>query len=237
MKKESIQALLISSYYFDGNSLWYHCSSDIKKFIGIPEELHKDIIVFITYEKTDFICIQRHEVKFFFKKNGYRVDVVNYDNIKSYDITNKKIKAVVPCEGNSYLLMNLLKANNSFFQVIKERIMNNELKYIGNPEIIGPTLRTSNDMPIFGAESFSALNIIPFNVKSHLLSRKTKTGRIQRDDIRLFHLFNNYDVIALSEESVFKINKGKYVLSGGKAEIFRKNQKVFCWAPKKPFKE
>lgn len=237
MNKKSLKALLISSYYYDGNGLWYHCSQEIKKFIGIPKEKNKDIVVFITYEKTDYTCFQRHEVRLFFKNKGYKVDVVNHENIESYDITNKKIKAIVPCEGNSYLLMNLFRKNDLFLKLIKERIEKGEILYIGNPEIFGPTLRTSNDMPIFGAESFSALNFISSNIKSHLLSRKTKVGRIQRDDLRLFHLFNNYDVIALCEGAVLKINNGRYTLSGGNAEIFKKADEIFYWHPYKTFKK
>ena len=97
--------------------------------------------------------------------------------------------------------------------------------------ICGPSIGTSNDMPIIHPTSFKALNIIPFNINPHYIDAINDSkhmGETRETRIKEFHFFNSQIVIGLREGSYLSVLGEKIILKGNKsARVFEQNKKPY----------
>lgn len=88
-----------------------------------------------------------------------------------------------------------------------------------------PTLRTTNDMPIFQPESFDCLNLVPFQINPHYLDANPEGhgGETRQQRIEEFLVINREIVVAgLREASLLEVDNGKMMLKGHKKlRLFR----------------
>jgi dipeptidase E len=94
----------------------------------------------------------------------------------------------------------------------------------------GPTIRTTNDMPVVDPRGFGALNLVPFQINPHYTERTLSGhGGESRDDrIAEFLVMNPaVPVLGIREGSLVKVEGPRAtLLLGPGARLFRYRQRV-----------
>ena len=193
---------------------------------------HTKEILFIPYARPSGLSHDKYtDLAFkYFKAIGIHVKGA-HECINIKDAV-KKSKGIFVGGGNSFLLLKQL-IDKDLISILKKEI-NNGKPYLGTSagiNICGPSICTSNDMPIIFPKSFTALNIIPFNINPHYLDPiegNEHMGETRETRIKEFHHFNSQNVIGLKEGSYLLINGNSIILMGDKnAKVFKKNKKMY----------
>jgi len=104
-------------------------------------------------------------------------------------------------------------------QPLREAILKGT-PYLGTSagsNICGPSMQTTNDMPIVYPSSFKTLGVIPFNINAHYLDPDPSSkhmGETRETRIKEFHTQNTVPVVGLREGSYLKVNGDKIILKG-----------------------
>ena len=184
-------------------------------------------------------------------KNGkpaYRADTSGIDALKKIGITivaadksadpikllkEKLVDGVYVEGGNTYELLNKLYETN-LLDAIDEAVTTG-IPYLGSSagtNIAGPTIKTTNDMPIVQPPSFRALGLVNFQINPHYIDadpHSTHRGETRETRLREYisHPENRaIPVVALYEGSALRVENSKLLLLGNKPA------KVFCWDEK-----
>ena len=149
-----------------------------------------------------------------------------------------QIKAVEEAEGiftgggNTFVLINELQKKN-LIEPLAE-VLRKGVPYLGTSagsNIVGPTVNTTNDMPIVHPLSLKALGLIPFNINPHYLDPDPDSrhkGETRETRIKEFHCFNDTTVIGLREGSWISVKGDQIILKGTHAaRVFIKNEEPF----------
>jgi dipeptidase E len=150
--------------------------------------------------------------------------------------------------GNTFRLLDALYQYD-LLDIIRERV-HAGVPYIGvsaGSNVAGPTIKTTNDMPIVQPQSFDALGLVSFQLNPHyytgvnwvkranpLPPDPSPGGRAEefvehfsetRDDrLREFHEMNDTPVIGLWEGGVLLCDGMSVLLHDAPARVFRKGQ-------------
>lgn len=129
--------------------------------------------------------------------------------------------------GNTFRLLRALYEHD-LLGVIGQRVKEG-LRYIGSSagsNVAGPTIKTTNDMPIVEPPSFTALGLVPFQINPHYLDPdpgSTHMGETREERILQFHEENDTPVVGLREGAMLRVENGSCVLKGAAgARIFRR---------------
>ena len=138
----------------------------------------------------------------------------------------KNAKGIFVGGGNSFVLLNELYKLN-LMQALKSVIISGT-PYLGTSagsNLCGPSIGTSNDMPIVYPPSFEALGIIPFNINPHYIDPQPESkhmGETRATRIKEFHHYNSQSVLGLREGSFLEITGDEITLKGTlKARVFK----------------
>jgi dipeptidase E len=138
--------------------------------------------------------------------------------------------------GNTFRLLAALYQ----FKLLDEirKAVTNGACYIGasaGSNVAGPTIKTTNDMPIIYPPSFDALGLVPFNINPHYLDpdpSSTHMGETRPMRIAEFHELNDVPVIGLREGAMLVVDDGHVTLKGDRgARLFRKGIEPAEFAP------
>lgn len=157
--------------------------------------------------------------------------------VKLYSIHHEKapIAAVQNAEcvavggGNTFHLVKELH-RQGLMKAISERAMNG-MPYMGwsaGSNVAGPTLCTTNDMPIVEPESFDCMNLVPFQINPHYTDFfDPKHGGETRDDRLKEYIMLHPDmyVAGIREATSLLLENGKLTLIGrpNKMKVFKAN--------------
>jgi dipeptidase E len=144
--------------------------------------------------------------------------------------------------GNTFRLLNDLY-RFGLLDVIRDRVRHG-LPYLGvsaGTNVAGPTIKTTNDMPIVQPPSLDALGLVPFQVNPHYFSGRTYVkgddgyrehfGETRDERLREFHEMNDTPVVGLWEAGLLKVEEGGVELLGAPARVFRKGREPRDLAP------
>ena len=145
-------------------------------------------------------------------------------------------EAVFVGGGNTFVLVDQLYRQD-LIKPLKKRLENG-IPYLGTSagsNIVGLSVKTTNDMPIVHPETLEALGMIPFNINPHYLDPDPDSkhkGETRETRIKEFHSCNNTTVIGLREGSWISV-KDKQMLLKGKfnARIFKQGKAPFELPP------
>ena len=129
--------------------------------------------------------------------------------------------------GNTFRLLNSLYEFD-LLETIKQRVSEGML-YLGasaGSNVAGPTIKTTNDMPIVEPPSFVALGLVGFQLNPHYIDADPQTthmGETREERLLQFLEDNETPVLALREGSLLHIENDRVLLKGfTNGRLFRK---------------
>jgi dipeptidase E len=213
--------LLISNSTLYGSGYLDHAETEIRSFLG---DLKR--VLFVPYALFD------HEnyavgTQWRFQKMGYALTSIHTasDPVQAVNETD----AIFIGGGNTFRLLKALY-DHALLGPIRERVAGG-MPYIGSSagsNVAGPTIRTTNDMPIVEPPSFDALGLVSFQLNPHYLDAdpdSTHMGETRAERIMQFLEENETPVIGLREGAMLRIENGNTTLRGSSgARIFRRGK-------------
>lgn len=129
--------------------------------------------------------------------------------------------------GNTFHLVHELH-RSGLMQAIRERVLDG-MPYMGwsaGSNVAGPTLKTTNDMPIIDPLGFDCMNLVPFQINPHYTDFfDPKHGGETRDDrlVEFLKVNKNIWVAGIREATALSLENGNLKLIGrpNKMKVFR----------------
>lgn len=219
-----------TSTVYGGNYLDY-LLPELKHFFANTHE-----IIFIPYAQPGGLSCDDYTQKV---QNAFQhIDkkVVGIHSFKNPKEALENAGGIFTGGGNTFRLVNALY-KNELMNALRESILNGT-PYLGTSagsNICGPTMQTTNDMPIVYPPSFKTLGILPFNLNPHYLDpmpNSTHMGETRETRIKEFHSLNTLPVVGLREGSWLEV-KGKDITLKGTfdARIFLNNRPPYEISP------
>ncbi len=144
----------------------------------------------------------------------------------------EKAEAIFIGGGNTFVLLDQLHQRK--LMGLLKKVLENGTPYLGTSagsNIVGPNVKTTNDMPIVHPTSLQALGLIPFNLNPHYLDPdpdSTHKGETRATRIKEFHSYNSETVIGLREGSWISVKGDEMLLKGSfSARVFKRNVNPF----------
>ena len=213
--------LLISNSTLFGSGYLDHAEAEIRNFLG---DLKRVLFVpFALYDRDTYTLTARDR----FKRMGYEVSSVHnaVDRFQALSDTG----AIFVGGGNTFRLLKTLY-DQSLMEPIRQRVARG-MPYIGSSagsNIAGPTIKTTNDMPIVQPPSFDALGLVSFQINPHYLDPDPNSrhmGETREKRLQEFLEENDTPVLGLREGAMALCENGRTVLKGSTgARIFRRGK-------------
>lgn len=213
-----------------------HADAQFKALYGDAKGLE---VVLIPYAAvtTSYDAIEE-KARPAFERAGQKLKSIHHFKNAKEAIENAQ--AIAIAGGNTFVLLKLMYENN-LIQAIRDRV-NAGAPYVGwsaGGNVAGPSIRTTNDMPIAEPPSFEALNLIPFQTNPHFISGKMPghNGESREDRINEFLTFNRQEeVISMPEGTALLCAGAQATVLGEQGMLwFRQSGKVDIIAPGKCF--
>jgi dipeptidase E len=224
----SIRALLLSSSRVHGGAYLDHAESEIRQFLnGVSR------VLFVPYALQDRDGYA-HVARTKFEAMGVGLDSI-------HDATDPKraleqAQAIFIGGGNTFRLLNTLYQFD-LLDVIRRRAESG-MPYMGasaGSNVAGPTIKTTNDMPIVQPPSFEALGLVPFQINPHYIDAdpsSTHMGETREQRLREYLEENTVPVVAIREAAMLHLENGVVTLRGkARARIFKRGQQPYDVEP------
>lgn len=166
-------------------------------------------IAFIPFASVDSYSDYHKKVSEVLEPAGLVITTVNKEN-------GRKVIAESDCiitgGGNTFRLLHFLYEAD-LLSLIREKVASGTV-YIGwsaGSNILGPTICTTNDMPIVEPQSFNALGLLPFQINPHYYSVKQEgfNGETRDDRLMEFLKMNTESLVyALPEGCHLELKNG-----------------------------
>jgi dipeptidase E len=211
--------LLISNSTLFGSGFLDHAEAEIRDFLG-------------QVGRVLFVPFALHDQDGYAAKVTERLAVMGYD-VKSVHAVSDRQRAISNAEaifiggGNTFRLLKSLY-DFELLDVIRNRVDEGML-YMGSSagsNVAGPTIRTTNDMPIVEPPSLDALGLVSFQINPHYLDPDPGSkhmGETREERILQFLEENETPVVGLREGAMLRIEQRTTLLKGSTgARIFRR---------------
>jgi dipeptidase E len=144
--------------------------------------------------------------------------------------------------GNTFVLLDRL-VTTGMLGAIRLRVLAG-MPYVGasaGSNVAGPTIRTTNDMPIVEPPSFDAMGLVPFQINPHYVDRDPDSshhGETRDQRLREYLSQNDVPVLALREGAMLRVDDEKATVRGSSgARIYRPGADVEEVPPGTPLGE
>ncbi len=219
--------LLLSSSRVDNTEYLSHALPIISDFLAdkLPStDTHNNReLLFVPYAGVTINYDQYESmVNAALSKTDYTVKSIHHHSDPIAAVDNAQ--AIVVGGGNTFELLSKLY-ENSVLTPIKEKVQTGT-PYIGwsaGSNIAGPTIKTTNDMPIVEPPSFQALNLVNFQINPHYIdgSPPGHNGETRQQRLEEFLTINPSDsVVGIPEGTGLKIQSGELSYVGDKTAFY-----------------
>src|ERR1044071_6363497 len=189
------RVLLISNSTLYGSGYLDHAEAEIRSFLGDAKRVL--FVPFALFDRDKYAATAQER----FQKMGYELESVHTASDPAHAVN--QTDAVFIGGGNTFRLLKALYDFN-LLDPIRERVEAG-MPYIGSSagsNVAGPTIKTTNDMPIVEPPSFNALGLVSFQLNPHYLDTDPKTthmGETREERLLQFLEDNDTPVVALRE--------------------------------------
>ncbi len=211
--------LLLSTSTVFGSAYLPYADREISEFLGDSKRVL--FIPFALHDRDAYAARVRKR----FADLGYQVDSL-------HDADNPRgaaagAEAIFVGGGNTFRLLKALY-DLQLLDAIRENVARGT-RYMGSSagsNIAGPTIRTTNDMPIVQPPSFDALGLVAMQINPHFVDADPNSkhmGETREERIAQFHEENHTPVLGLREGAIVRVEAGVATLLGpAGARLFRK---------------
>jgi dipeptidase E len=147
-----------------------------------------------------------------------------------------KVDGVFVTGGNTFRLLDKLQ-KTGLLEAIRDKALEG-FPYMGASagiNVTGPTIMTTNDMPIVAPRDFDAMGLVPFQINPHYVDGRFHyeedgkiipyAGESRADRLHQYHEENDTPIIGVREGSALRIRGNNVELLGGKpATVFEKGK-------------
>ena len=218
---EPVRLLLLSTSKLYGSEYLDHAEAEIRDFLGMIRRVL--FVPFAIADQDGYAAKTRER----FAGMGYGLDSLHEADDKQQAVS--EAEAIFIGGGNTFRLLKTLY-DYELLPLIKARV-GAGMPYMGasaGSNVAGPTIRTTNDMPIVEPPSFNALGLVPFQINPHYLDpdpASTHMGETREERLLQFLEENDTTVVGLREGAWLRVEGGTTMLKGSSgARLFRKGQ-------------
>lgn len=215
------ELLLLSTSTVYGTKYLEHAASELRAFLGATRR-----VLFVPYAGKDRDAYTA-KARAGFEGLGYGLDSIR--DALSPVAALESAEALFVGGGNTFRLLKTLH-ELGLIPVIRRRVEAG-LLYAGasaGSNVVCPTLKTTNDMPIVQPPSFEALGLVSFQINPHYIDAdpaSTHMGETREMRIGEFHEENDTPVVGLREGAMLRISGASVVFKGKVgARLFRKGE-------------
>jgi len=217
--------LLLSNSTNYGGGYLDHALESIAEFLGSGVKE----VLFVPYAGVTIAWdAYADKVRGRYEEIGYRVVPIHRtDPIEAVAAA----EAIAVGGGNTFHLLKTLY-DNDIVGAIHDRVSQG-CPYMGwsaGSNVAGPTIRTTNDMPIVEPPSFESFNLVPFQINPHYTDARLPNhgGETRADRLAEFVEANpGVYVAGLKEGSILRVEGRELSLLGEhEARIFRKGDEI-----------
>lgn len=220
-QRSRLNLLLISNSTMHGGGYLEHCADEIKDFLGARKR-----VMFVPYALADHEGYA-HKASHAFTAMGHELDSVHRHQNPADAIQDAE--AVFIGGGNTFRLLAALN-HHGLIDAIQKRALEG-MPYMGSSagtNVATLSIRTTNDMPIVQPPSFSALQLVPFQINPHYLDpdpNSAHMGETREERILQFHEEHETPVLGLREGCMLRVDGTTMQLRGTtRARLFRRAQ-------------
>ena len=213
--------LLISNSTLHGRGYLDHVEDEIKNFLAPARTVL--FFPFALQDRDGYAAKAKER----FGKMGFTVTSAHSVSDPARAIA--EADAIFIGGGNTFRLLKTLQ-DLEWIELIRRRVQEG-VPYIGSSagsNVAGPTIRTTNDMPIVQPRSFDALGLVPFQINPHFQDpdpASTHMGETREERIIQFLEENETPVLGLREGAWVRVSQRTVVLGGTRgARIFRRGE-------------
>lgn len=213
--------LLLSTSTLHGSGFLEYASEEIRTFLE-----GCSTVTFVPYARPGGITRDEYTARVREALAPAGLDVVGLHQGGAPIDAVRDAEAVFAGGGNTFVLLRELY-RTGVLSVLRERALAG-LPYMGSSagsNVAGPTIGTTNDMPIVEPPSFRALGLIPLNLNPHYLDPDPDSrhmGETRETRIGEFHRFNEQAVLGLREGAMLRVRGDRAtVLGRGGGRLFR----------------
>jgi dipeptidase E len=220
--------LLISSSTVAGTGYLDHAEAEIRDHLSGVRK-----VLFVPYALMDQETYAT-KAKERFVRLGYELESIH--------VARNPVRAVEEAEaifiggGNTFRLLKTLY-DNELIDPIRTRV-DDGMPYMGasaGSNVAGPTIRTTNDMPIVEPPSFNALGVFPYQINPHYIDPdpgSTHMGETREERLLQYLEENDTPVVGIREGSYLRVEQGTIWLKGSRpARVFRRDETPFEVSP------
>jgi len=217
-----MKLLLISNSTNPGEPYLDYPKNNIRQFLG-PEPVK---VLFIPYAAVTFSYnVYEEKVSERFREVGH--DIISIHHFKDPVKAVREASAIAVGGGNTWKLLKTIRENKLIEPVrLKVKAGTPYIGWSAGSNVACPTIMTTNDMPVVEPDSFSAFNLIPFQINPHYLdvnpaghAGETREQRIEE----YIEVNQSVYVVGLREGTMLIVNNNRMHLAGPRsARIFKK---------------
>jgi len=218
--------LLLSNSTNFGEAYLQYPQAAIRSFLGNEEKE----VLFIPYAGVGFSYDDyTSKVAAPFLEMGYGLRGIHTTNDPKKAVENAE--AIAIGGGNTFALLNLLYQND-LLDVIRRRVSEG-IPFMGwsaGSNVAGPSISTTNDMPIIEPPSFKALNLVSFQINPHYTEATLPNhgGETRKDRLNEFIAINpNMKVIGIPEGNLLEVIDDSVKLVGSdEVKVFEQGREI-----------
>jgi dipeptidase E len=228
---ERLRLLLISNSTMHGGGYLEHCAAEIRDFLGDRKK-----VLFVPFALADHDAYAAKAAQAFAAMGHGLISAHQFPERADLAMVLLQMDAVFIGGGNTFRLLKALH-DHRLLEAIRNRVRAG-MPFIGSSagtNVATLSIRTTNDMPIVMPPSFTALQLVPFQINPHYLDPDPGSkhmGETREERIRQFHEDDAVPVLGLREGCMLRVEGTRMELRGTTAaRLFRRGQAPEEFAP------